>query len=303
MRLAEGPDLASYDWLLVNSSGGKDSQAMLSAVVARADAEGVQRARIVVVHADLGRVEWPGTRDLARAQAGAFGLRFEVVARDRDLLWQIEHERGKFPDKARRYCTSDHKTSQVVKLMTRLVAETDPKRIGRKVSILNCLGMRAQESTERAQRPAFGPDPAGWVKVKGAPARPHGKRVVDRWLPLHHWTTAQVWAEIERSGLPHHPAYDAGMSRLSCVFCVLASRADLDTAVRLNPALAGQYAAVERRIGHTFKPGLSMAELIATAPAAPAAHHGPPAPDARRPGAGARQLTLPLQPTGAPACL
>ncbi|MGW3246610.1 hypothetical protein [Streptomyces sp. NPDC001070] len=62
------PDLADADLILANSSAGKDSQAMLHHVVQLADAAGV-RDRVQVVHCDLGDVEWPGTRDLAAAQA------------------------------------------------------------------------------------------------------------------------------------------------------------------------------------------------------------------------------------------
>lgn len=285
----QGPgDLTSYDVILVNSSAGKDSQAMLSTLMARCDAEGVDRSRIVVVHADLGRVEWQGTRDLAEQQAAAYGLRFEVVARSEDLLDQIVSRRRSldaraeaawqdgvaleeagwhafaemakgdaadledtpaWPSSTARYCTSDQKTSQVAKLMTRLVRERE--HLGRPVRILNCLGIRADESAARAKKQPFGPDAAS-----------NGKRAVDRWLPIFHWSAAQVWAEIRRSGLPHHPAYDAGMPRLSCVFCVLAGRRELLLAARLNPALAAEYAAVEEQVRHTFKADLSIAELV-----------------------------------------
>ena len=73
------PDLGSYDVILVNSSAGKDSQAMLDYIVELAGA--ALRDRIVVVHCDLGRVEWQGTRELAEAQARYYGVRFEVVKR------------------------------------------------------------------------------------------------------------------------------------------------------------------------------------------------------------------------------
>src|SRR6476659_1130298 len=83
------PDLTRYHWIVVNSSAGKDSQAMLDYVVEQADRADVSRSRLVVVHADLGRVEWPGTRALAQEQAAAYGLRFETVARREDLLDQV----------------------------------------------------------------------------------------------------------------------------------------------------------------------------------------------------------------------
>jgi tRNA(Ile)-lysidine synthase TilS/MesJ len=44
--------LMSYDWILINSSGGKDSQAMLDLLVERCDRIGKSRKYLVVVHAD-----------------------------------------------------------------------------------------------------------------------------------------------------------------------------------------------------------------------------------------------------------
>lgn len=249
------PNLCDYDFILVNSSAGKDSQAMLTYLVNLADSQGCPRDRLIVVHADLGRVEWAGTRELAQEQAEAYGLRFEVVRRDRgDLLEQIE-QRGMFPSSAARYCTSDQKTSQVAKLMTRL-ADDYRAAYGKdaRPRILNCLGIRAQESPARAKKQAWSRDNAT-----------NGRRHVDRWLPIFDWSTERVWAVIRESGVRHHEAYDAGMPRLSCVFCVLAGERELVLAARLNPELAAEYAAVEERIGHTFQNGRSMAQIRAMA--------------------------------------
>ena len=59
-----------------------------------------------------------------------------------------------------------------------------------------------------------------------------------------------------------HPAYGMGMSRLSCVFCIMASRADLRTAAQLQPALYARYVDLEERIGHTLSPsGRPLPEL------------------------------------------
>lgn len=257
-----GPaDLRYYDKIILNSSGGKDSQVMLDVVAGLARAAGVSD-RVVVAHADLGRLEWPGTLELARAQAEHYGLRFEVVRNRkwRDLLHRIE-SRGRWPDAQNRYCTSEFKTGQVLRLMTGLVREVrDVFILGRRVRILNCLGMRAQESPARAKKPPFGPDAKATNKTL---------RKVDRWLPIHHWTEDQVWDRIRSSGVPHHPAYDAGMPRLSCSFCVLASRSALVLAAQLRPKLAAEYAAVEERIDHRFTDAFSMADIIAEASARP----------------------------------
>jgi integrase len=108
------PELASYDVILVNISGGKDSQAALDETVRAAGAAGV-RDRIVTVFCDLGAEdEWPGTRELAAEHAAFYQLRHEVVCREvanaegervQQTLSEHIEQRGMWPDAARRYCT------------------------------------------------------------------------------------------------------------------------------------------------------------------------------------------------------
>lgn len=242
-------NLADYDYIVINTSAGKDSQAMLDVVVALATAAGV-RDRLVAVHADLGRVEWDGTRELAEEQARHYGVRFEVVRREAgDLLDQVE-ARGMWPSSQQRYCTSDQKRDQVAKLFTRLTRE-GVVASNRKVRILDCQGIRAQESTDRAKKQPF---------ARNGRAS-NGRKTVDTWYPIFDWTLDQVWARNAAAGTRHHPAYDLGMSRLSCVFCVFASKKDLAIAAAANPQLLDTYAAVEQRIGHTFRLDLSIAAL------------------------------------------
>ena len=149
--------------------------------------------RVITVFADLGSDdEWPGTLELASSHAAFYGLRHEIVRREvagpdgirvqQSLSERIE-SRGRWPDRKRRYCTSDSKRSPVYRLMTRLAAEQRAAGItGRPVRILNVLGMRAEESTDRAQMQPFGPDTRASNKTV---------RHVDRWLPIHSWTAHQ----------------------------------------------------------------------------------------------------------------
>ena len=149
------PKLAEWDVILLNSSGGKDSQTMIRRVVRLSDEQGVDRARLVVAHADLGRVEWEGTAELAREQSEAYGLEFRSVARPQgDLLEHIE-ARGMFPGPGTRYCTSDHKRAQIRKIITALDRE---RRRGDTFRVLNCMGLRAQESPARRKKATYAPN-------------------------------------------------------------------------------------------------------------------------------------------------
>lgn len=248
------PDLREFDLVVLNTSAGKDSQVTIDVVVEAARAQGLED-RLVAVHADLGRVEWAGTRELAQEQAEAYGVRFEIAPTrpQGDLLDQIE-ARGMFPDSARRYCTSDHKRDQIAKVIRRLVEawreETGEERPCR---VLNAMGIRAEESPARAKKAPYQADRRLSTKA----------REVWTWFPIFDWTEDQVWERIRRSGVPHHEAYDLGMSRLSCVFCVFASKADLEIAARHNRELLADYARVERAIGHDFRKGAPISDLEA----------------------------------------
>ena len=86
-------------------------------------------------------------------------------------------------------------------------------------------------------------------------------RTVYTWLPIQEWSTQDVWDSIKRSGVEHHQAYDLGMPRLSCVFCIFAPRPALILAGRHNPELLHEYVGVEQEIGHTFRHGFTIASI------------------------------------------
>lgn len=237
--------LSSYDWIVVNSSSGKDSLAMLDYVVKLARLENVMD-RVVVVHADLGRVEWEGVPDLARTQAEHYGAAFRIVQAREDLLDHIER-RGKWPSSFARYCTSDHKSGPVAKLITELAMSKWVKG-GPPVRVLNCLGIRAEESPARAKKEPFRKD----EKLSS------GRRTVDIWYPIFHWKLQDVWDTIHASGAPYHKAYDLGMSRLSCIFCVFAPKSALLLAGHHNRNLLKEYVRAEESMGHTFRQGFTL---------------------------------------------
>jgi 3'-phosphoadenosine 5'-phosphosulfate sulfotransferase (PAPS reductase)/FAD synthetase len=251
--------LERYDWIVVNTSAGKDSQAMMDVVCKRAAALGLLD-RVVAVHCELPE-EWEGTKELAQEHAAHYGVRFEVVRREQGgLLASVEQRhanlvaRGKtetppWPSSTCRWCTSNLKRGPVSKLLTHLANETRERRGTKdRVRILNCLGLRAGESCTRAKLKPFRLD-------KNAT---NGRRIVHTWLPIHAWSADLVWSRIRVAGTRTHPAYQLGMPRLSCCFCVLAPRNALLLAGRHNPALLDRYVAVEDRVGFSFQAKLSL---------------------------------------------
>lgn len=220
---------------------------MIDYVYLLAEEQGVTD-RLVIVHADLGRMEWQGTCELAERQAKHYGIRFEVVKRaQNDLLTHVA-ARGMWPSNKQRYCTSDHKRGPVATLFTKLTREIGSYK---RVKILNCMGMRGQESPARAKLTPF----------KADERNTNGKRVVDVWLPIHAWTVDEVWQRIHASGVEFHYAYRLGMPRLSCVFCIFSPVSALMLAGKHNPELLAEYVTVEKQINHTFRKDVKLEDI------------------------------------------
>lgn len=220
-----------------NHSGGKDSQAMLIKLL-----DIVPRAQLLVVHASLGEVEWPGAIDLAREQAQEAALPFIVAkASNKTFLSMVERrfesrpEVPSWPSASTRQCTSDLKRGPIQREVRRYAKEH-----GYKI-IVNCLGLRAEESTGRAKRETFkrmgiSNSVATWYE----------------WLPVHNHSTGEIFSTIRRAGQKPHYAYSLGNERLSCVFCIMGSKNDLRNGGQHNPALLERYHALEQRTGYTM---------------------------------------------------
>jgi 3'-phosphoadenosine 5'-phosphosulfate sulfotransferase (PAPS reductase)/FAD synthetase len=220
---------------------------MLSYVCQEADKQNYSRHNILAVHANLGRAEWKGVDVLTKKHADFYGVQLVTIKRPQgDLLDQVE-ARGKFPSPKQRYCTSDQKRGQIDKVFTGLTRES-PKD---KIRYLSCVGLRAAESPARSKQEPFKREERLCTK----------KRTVETWLPIHNWDEDQVWETIRASGLEYHYAYDLGMPRLSCVFCIFASKPALVLAGTHNPELLETYVQLEKRIDFKFKSDLSLADV------------------------------------------
>lgn len=238
-------NLHDYDHIIVSTSGGKDSQAMEDKIYYMAIAQDYPISNITAAHANLGRAEWQGTKDLAEAQAKAYGFKFVAVTRPQgDILTHVE-EKGLWPGPTTRWCTSDHKRGQINKVFTQLSRDLDSD-----IKVLHCMGLRAEESPKRKKTPNFQFHTRYSTEMRKDGTR---ARHVDEWLPIQTWTLEDVWKTIENSQVPYHYAYDLGMSRLSCVFCIFAPRPELLIAGEHNRPLLDEHVRIERKINHTFR--------------------------------------------------
>jgi 3'-phosphoadenosine 5'-phosphosulfate sulfotransferase (PAPS reductase)/FAD synthetase len=222
---------------VANHSGGKDSQACLITLL-----ETVPASQIVVVHASLGAMEWPGALEKAQEHALAHNLPFIVARASKSLLDMVERRFEQrpgvpsWPSASSRQCTSDLKRDPIAKEV-RHYANAHRYNL-----IVNCLGLRAQESTSRAKRATFSRVERNCT----------ASRNWYEWLPIHGLKLHEVFALIKASGQELHYAYGLGNERLSCVFCIMGSAGDCRNGAKHNPEIFQEYVRMEQKTGYTM---------------------------------------------------
>jgi len=251
----------------INHSGGKDSQTM-TILVSRI----VPPDQLLIVHAPLGEVEWPGViAQIENTIPPGVPLIMAPVTSGKTLLEQVE-ERGMWPSKSARWCTSGAKRGPIERELRRYL-KAHPRFEGR---LVNALGIRRDESRDRARR-------VPWRRNERMSVA--GREVFD-WLPVFELTTEDVFGVIAEAGQSPHPVYSFGLTRCSCSFCIFASRSDLRRAAKLRPDLYQKYAQLERRIAHTLSPtrkylpeltGIPVERAVRTLPRARGLKGGSPA--------------------------
>lgn len=258
-------NLFDYHLIIINSSSGKDSLCAISEICDMASKQGYPLEDIHVSHQDLGRSEWEGTKELAKKQADHFGLQFHFSKRKtsgdigyvkgyEESLLEYVLRRGKWPSNKQRYCTSDFKRGPGARVVTELSKEIIPELKRREIDrckVLYVFGFRKDESPSRSKKKVLSVNKKLTTK----------KRLVHEYLPIHKWSSKKVWWTIKASNLPYHWAYDLGMPRLSCVFCIFSPFDALVIAGYNNPELLDEYIEVEKKINHTFQNGFAISEV------------------------------------------
>lgn len=220
--------IASNAAIAIGTSGGKDSVACALAVASHLDEMGHHGPR-VLVHADLGRVEWRDSLPSCERLARHLGWELITVARKAgDMLarWEKRWENNvtryrelscvklilPWSTPSMRFCTSELKTAVIASaLRTRF-----PGR-----PIVNVTGVRREESANRSRMPVS----------QAMPAIARGSHQGIAWNAIIEWTLEDVFATITGAGLALHEAYARyGASRVSCAYCIMSSADDLRAA-------------------------------------------------------------------------
>jgi 3'-phosphoadenosine 5'-phosphosulfate sulfotransferase (PAPS reductase)/FAD synthetase len=211
-------------------SGGKDSSALALAVCEELDRRGHAGPRLLA-HADLGRTEWRQSAEVCVRLAERLGVELVTVRRAAGGMMERWQQRWRdnvaryaalacvqlilpWSTASMRFCTSELKTAVIWRELKRRF----PGQV-----VLNGVGIRAEESPKRARAEIAKP----YAETRAA-----GDRLIGyTWLPIHGWRLADVLAIHEARRFPLHEAYTVyGTSRVSCVYCILASQADLAAA-------------------------------------------------------------------------
>jgi hypothetical protein len=260
--------------LVISISGGKDSDALCELLVPLAKTRGWN---VSLIHADLGQAEWPQTTGYVQRRADELGVPLTLVRRRQgDLLSEIQERARKrpdappFPSSAARYCTSDQKRTPI---------DAALRHIAPSGSVVCAIGLRAEESRQRAKKPIFQVREQITTQLR---------RAYD-WHPLLTFTLEEVWASlgvtldtlhevqtaikakitkgasleeaIANTSWNWHPAYTLGNQRLSCALCILASRSDLFNGAQYNPIYYQELVQVEIQSGFSFRQDLRLSDL------------------------------------------
>lgn len=208
-------------------SGGKDSCALALALNDWLDTHGHNGKRLLI-HSDLGSVEWKDSLPTCERLAKATGLELVVVQRKAGGM--MERWRSRWDNCVHRYCnlecvklilpwSTPAMRFCTAELKRDVICSYLRKRfVGRK--ILSCSGIRRDESKNREKSPVISAQPKLVVKTK--------QTIGYDWNPMLSWTHDDVFNYLDEKRFPLHEAYTKyGMSRVSCAFCIMSSAGDL----------------------------------------------------------------------------
>jgi 3'-phosphoadenosine 5'-phosphosulfate sulfotransferase (PAPS reductase)/FAD synthetase len=221
---------------VINFSGGKDSCAMLAYLC-----EEYPDVKKHVVFADTGW-EHSDAEVWSQKIAAGFGLDLNTVRSSTKTFLSMSEARGKFPGMQTKQCTSDLKRGPIATWIRRNIQET---------MIVNCMGMRAEESAGRAKMKEWA------LNTRES----NGQRTVYNWLPIHDWNEAKVIGYLAERHIPLHPVYKY-LRRFSCRVCIFMTLHDLRQVKINDPEAIEIISRIEDKTKFTMFPAGPIKSLI-----------------------------------------
>lgn len=191
-------NINDYHIVHLGISGGKDSTAALLWLV---NESGCSHDKIRVTFCDTGN-EHQFTYDYI-AMLSKNVLTVETIKPQLDF-YELAKKKGRFPSVKSRFCTQELKIFPSQQYVLNLM------RNGAKILLLT--GVRASESKKRADLPEF-----EWDSFYAC----------DMYRPLLHWSLEDVWAMLEKYGIPRNPLYDYGVKRVGCLPCIMSRKSEI----------------------------------------------------------------------------
>lgn len=208
----------------IGMSGGKDSGALAYALQEYLDEIGHTGPRLGI-HCDLGIIEWRDSQRICQEVADKLGLTLVTIHTDMigrwKRRWQSSVHRYKYllcvklikpwSSLKLRFCTGEMKVAPICSELVRRF----PGAV-----MLSAAGLRHDESEQRKN--------AAICKEQPKLTRKKVCTAGFSWNPLVHWTEKEVYGYHAAKDIPLHPAYTVfGCSRVSCVYCIASTRANM----------------------------------------------------------------------------
>ncbi len=235
---------------VINHSGGKGSTRMMG-LVRRTFPDMPTYA----VMADTGfEHKAPiSAADFARLRCAQFGLNLTVVRNPKRTYLEMVEQRGMFPSPQFRQCTSDLKRGPIDKFIRSL-----PHKV-----IVNCIGIRAEESNARARLSPL-------TVNRSLSTR---QRTVYNWFPIYEETLSDVLAWHWVNAIRLHPVYvpeyhkdgttGGFLKRLSCRVSIFSTDADLQAIHVHDRAAFDLISNLERKLNFTMRPSACLVQIVA----------------------------------------
>lgn len=148
--------------------------------------------------------------------------------------------KGRFPSTRARFCSQELKHEPLDEFMRPLFKQYK--------TVISWQGVRSDESLNRRDLPMYDvemgqwePEPKGWLIYR----------------PIIDWTAQDVFAQHRKSEAQWNPLYEHGMSRVGCMPCIHAKKAELMAIFREFPEEIERVAEWERIVSKACKREIS----------------------------------------------